>query len=78
MSLGLDIGYFKSKVVSLSKKGDAVSAIKAGSANSFNDLNTFDPEMVTKAQWVANIQDLLKATKLRPRSQKNLISSLIH
>jgi len=77
MSLGLDIGYFKSKVVSLSKKGDVVSAIKIGSANSFNDLNTFDPEMVTKAQWVANIQDLLKATKLRPRSQKNLTSSLM-
>ena len=77
MNIGLDIGHFKSKAVSLIQKGDEVTAIKAGSINSFNELDKFDPETMTKAQWVANIQDLLKSMKIAPRSQKNLTSSLI-
>lgn len=77
MNIGLDIGHFKSKVVYLLKKGDTVSVLKIGSNHSFNELDKFDPETITKAQWVANIQDLLKSIKIAPRSQKNLVSSLI-
>lgn len=77
MSLGLDIGHFKSKVVHLSNDGNSCKALNWGSSLSFSDLKSYDPDMMTKAQWVANIQDLLKSVKLNPRSQKNLNSSLI-
>lgn len=77
MSLGLDIGHFKSKVIQLSNDGDNYNALNFGSRESFSELKSFDPEMMTKAQWVANIQDLLKSLKINPRSQKKISSSLI-
>ena len=77
MSLGLDIGHFNSKVVLLSGSGDNIEAQKVNNCNTFNDLNLFDPETITKAQWVASIQDLLKEIKINPKSQKELVSSLI-
>jgi len=76
MGLGLDIGHFKSKAVLLKGSGENVSVSKIGSNLSFSELNTFDPETITKAQWVANAQDLLKSIKIKPRSQNALVSSL--
>ena len=77
MSLGLDIGHFKSKVVLLSKSGENIKAEKISSCRTVNDLNLFDPETITKAQWVASIQDLFKNNKITPKNQKDLVSSLI-
>ena len=77
MSIGLDIGHFKSKIIILSKSGDNIEVQKISSRNTFNDLNVFDPDTITKAQWVASIQDLCKDIKINPKSQKNLVSSLI-
>ena len=77
MSLGLDIGHFKSKIVLLSGSGDNIEALKVDNCNTFNDLNLFDPETITKAQWVASVQDLFKKLKIYPKSQKDLVSSLI-
>ena len=77
MSLGLDIGHFNSKVVLLSGSGDNIEAQKVNNCNTFTDLNLFDPETITKAQWVASIQDLFKEIKINPKSQKELVSSLI-
>ena len=76
-SMGLDVGHFKSKLVELNVVDDNVSVIKVGSNQSFNKLKTFDPENATKADWVANAQELIENLKLKPRYQKNLISSLI-
>ena len=77
MSIGLDIGHFKSKVVELNQDGDNVSVVNVGSNRSFNDIKKFDPENMTKAQWVANIQDLFQSLNIKTRNQKNLVSSLI-
>jgi len=77
ISLGLDIGHFNSKVIELAIGEDSISVSKAGSNKSFNQLKTFDPENATKAEWVANAQELFETLKLKPRYQKNLISSLI-
>ena len=77
MSIGLDIGHFKSKVIVLSKSGDNIEVQKIGDCSTFNELNIFDPETVTKAQWVASIQGLFKDIRVNPKSQKELISSLI-
>ena len=77
MSIGLDIGHFKSKVIVLSKSGDNIEVQKISDCSTFNELNVFDPETVTKAQWVASIQDLFKGIRVNPKSQKELISSLI-
>ena len=64
MSLGLDIGHFKSKIVNLSNTGENITAINVGSNNSFNRLDTFDPDSLTKAQWVASVQELLTKLEL--------------
>ena len=77
MSLGLDIGHFKSKVIHLSLDGDVYKVINHGSKDSFSEIKSFDPDMMTKAQWVANIQDLLNSMKINPRAQKKISSSLI-
>tara|TARA_B100002052_G_scaffold226762_1_gene209038 strand:- start:329 stop:1378 length:1050 start_codon:yes stop_codon:yes gene_type:complete len=77
MSLGLDIGHFKSKIVMLSGSGENIEALKVDNCDTFNDLNLFDPETITKAQWVASIQDLFKELKINPKGQKDLVSSLI-
>ena len=71
MSLGLDIGHFNSKVVLLSGSGDNIEAQKVNNCNTFTDLNLFDPETITKAQWVASIQDLFKEIKINPKAKKN-------
>ena len=77
MSIGLDIGHFKSKIIVLSKSGDNIEVQKINSCNTFNELNVFDPETITKAQWVASIQELCKDIKINPKNQKDLVSSLI-
>ena len=76
-SVGIDIGHFKSKLVELNIADEKILAAKVGANKSFNKLSTFDPEIATKADWVASVQDLLNTLKIKPRYQKNLISSLI-
>ena len=76
-SMAVDIGHFKSKLIELNIGDENISVIKIGSNQSFNKLKTFDPENATKAEWVANVQELLNTLKIKPKSQKNLISSLI-
>ena len=77
MSIGLDIGHFNSKLIQLNQKGANITIVKIGSNKNFENLATFDPETITKSQWVANIQDLLQSLKIKPRTQKILTSSLI-
>ena len=77
VSLGLDIGHFKSKAVELNVSENGISVSKVGEHKSFNKLKTFDPENATKADWVANAQELLENLKIKPKYQKNLISSLM-
>ena len=77
MSIGLDIGHFKSKAVILSGTGDNIEVTQVKNQKSFSDLNTFDPETITKAQWVASIQEMFSDLKINPKSQKDLTSSLI-
>ncbi|MAX10003.1 MAG: hypothetical protein CMG13_03960 [Candidatus Marinimicrobia bacterium] len=76
-SMAIDIGHFRSKLVELSIANNNISVIKIGANQSFNNLKTFDPDNATKAEWVANAQDILTNLKIRPRGQKNLISSII-
>ena len=76
-SMAIDIGHFSSKLIELSIAEDNVLVTKIGSNRSFNKLKVFDPDNATKAEWVANAQDLLNSLKIKPKSQKNLISSII-
>ena len=77
MSIGLDIGHFTSKVVTLAKEDSSITVSNIGTNDSFDKLETFDPDALTKAQWVASIQELLDQVGLIPKSQKELTSSLI-
>jgi len=77
MSIGLDIGHFSSKIITLSKEDNDIVVANIGANDSFDKLETFDPDTLTKARWVASIQELLDQVNLIPKSQKDLISSLI-
>ena len=50
VSLGIDIGHFKSKLVELNVNDEDISVVNIGSKQSFNKLNTFDGGMMK--YWV--------------------------
>lgn len=76
MNLGIDIGYDSIKLVQLEKTSGGYAIRKAGTKKVHNDLNTFDPENITKSQWVAALQDLCKDLKINPKKFKNAVTSL--
>ncbi len=76
MNLGIDIGYDSIKIVQLEKTSTGYTVQKIGSKRIHRDLNTFDPENITKSQWVAAIQDLCKELKITPKKFKHAVSSL--
>ncbi len=76
MNLGIDIGYDSIKIVQLEKTSSGYTVQKIGSRQIHHDLNTFDPENITKSQWVAAIQDLCKELKISPKKYKHAVSSL--
>ena len=76
MGLGIDFGYSNLKMVELEKNNGLVSLKNIGIKNIYDDLNRFDPENITKAQWVSAIQILSNEFNLQPKKLKNVISSM--
>ena len=76
MGLGIDFGYSNLKMVELEKNNGLVSLKNIGIKNIYDDLNRFDPENITKAQWVSAIQNLSNEFNLQPKKLKNVISSM--
>ena len=76
MSLGLDIGKYSIKIVELAKDKDQVYVKNIGSKNTFDNLNKFDLEKLSKTQIAACIQDLCNELNIKPKKMKTLISSL--
>ena len=74
MGLGIDFGYSNLKMVELEKNNGLVSLKNIGIKNIYDDLNRFDPENITKAQWVSAIQNLSNEFNLQPKKLKNVIS----
>ena len=76
MSLGIDIGKFCIKIVQLSKEGDKVKVDNIGIINTFDNINKFNLDNLSKSQISACIQDLANSMKLKPKKIKNIVSSL--
>ena len=76
MNIGIDIGYYSVKIVQMEKTSSGYVVHKVGSRQMHKDLNKFDPEKVSKSQWIAAIQDLCKELKINPKKFKNAVSSL--
>ena len=76
MSLGIDIGKFSIKAVQLSKDGDEVKVDNIGIINTFDDINKFNLDNLSKSQVSACLQDLLAKMNIKPKKIKNIVSSL--
>ena len=59
MTLGIDIGKYKIKIVELEKNNNEVSIKNIDSFMVFDDINKFNLEKITSSQIEACIQDLL-------------------
>ena len=76
MSIGIDIGKYKIKIVELEKVNDSVNIVKADSFSTFDNLEKFDLEKINASQIEACIQDLCKQMDINPKRAKMVVSSL--
>ena len=76
MSIGIDIGKYKIKVVELASSGDIVEIKKISSLPVFENINNFNLEKISKAQLSACLQDLCKNLEINPKKTKNIVTSI--
>ena len=76
MSIGIDIGKYKIKIVELSSINGTVEIKKIGSLPVFENINNFNLEKISKAQLSACLQDLCKNLDINPKKTKNIITSI--
>ena len=76
MSLGIDFGYSTLKMIELEKTDENVALKNIGNLNIFDDINRFDPENISKAQWVSAIQNISSKFQINPKKIKDVISSM--
>jgi len=76
MGLGIDFGYSNLKMVELDKTDNQFSLKNIGVKPIYDELNRFDPENISKAQWVSAIQNLSSEFQIQPKKIKNVLSSM--
>lgn len=76
MITAIDFGYSTVKMLQLAKGSSGYSVLKSGVKRVTDDLKTFDPEKMSKANWVAAIQDLAKELGINSKKIKNLVTSI--
>ena len=76
MSTGIDIGTSEIKLIELSKINNNPAVAKICSKSTWDDLNTFDPEKLEKANWVASIKDICSEVKINPKRIKSITSAI--
>ena len=76
MITAIDFGYSTVKMLQLSNGSSGYSVHKSGVKRVTEDLKTFDPEKMSKANWVAAIQDLANELGINPKKVKNLVTSI--
>ena len=76
MSTGIDIGKYSTKIVELSLTKGEVAVKKIGSLNTFEDINKFDLEKISKSQLEACVQDLSKQLNINARKIRDAVSSV--
>lgn len=76
MITAIDLGYSTVKILQLSSGSSGYTVLNSGSKAVTDNLKAFEPEKITKANWVAAIQDLTKEMGINPKKVKNLITSI--
>ena len=76
MITAIDLGFSTIKILQLTKNSSGYEILKSGSKSISNNLKSYDPEKITKSNWVAAIQDLTKEMGINPKKVKNLITSI--
>mgnify|MGYP001291038388 CR=1 FL=1 len=76
MSISLDIGTNEVKLIELEKVNDDASVSRVFSKPTLSDMNSFDPEKLEKANWVACIKDLFEEIKLAPKKIKTITTAI--
>ena len=76
MILGIDIGKYNIKIVQLSKSDNKIKIDNIGCYNTFDDLNKFNLDTISKSQLSATIQESLKKLNINPKKVKKVVSSL--
>ena len=76
MSLGIDIGKFKIKIVELVSIDGNVEIKQLGSIPVFEDLNKFDLEKISRSQLEACIYDLAQNLNINFKKAKNIVSGI--
>ena len=76
MSISIDIGTSEVKLIELSKGNDTASVASIHSINTWKDINSFNPEKLEKANWVASIKDICSEVKINPKRIKSITSAI--
>ncbi len=76
MSISIDIGTAEVKLIELGKVNDSPVVNKIHSKSTWDDINTFDPDKLQKANWVGAIKNICDETKITPKKVKPLIASV--
>jgi len=76
MSISLDIGTNEVKLIELERVNDDAAVSKVFSKPTLNDMNSFDPEKLEKANWVACIKDLFEEIKIVPKKIKTITTAI--
>ena len=76
MALGIDIGKYSIKMVQLSMNADKIKVEQIGILNTFDDLNKFNLDNLSKSQLSACIQDLASQMNIKQKKIKNVVTSL--
>ena len=76
MSLGIDIGKYKIKIVELESNNDNIEIKKMGSFPVFEDINRFDLDKISRSQLEASTYDLAQKIGINTKKAKNIVSSI--
>ena len=76
MSISIDIGTAEVKLIELGQVNNDPVVNKIYSKSTWDDLNTFDPEKLQKANWVGSIKSICDDIKIIPKKVKPLIASI--
>ena len=76
MITAIDLGYSTVKILQLTGGTSGYTILNSGSKAVSDNLKSYDPEKITKANWVAAIQDLSKEMGINPKKIKNLVTSI--
>ena len=76
MATSIDIGSTEVKLIELGEVNDSPVVNKIHSKRTWDDMNTFDPEKLEKANWVGCLKDICNDMKIIPKKVKSLNTAI--